>query len=51
MAAEAKKKMHVAIDSKGDESTEEEKVAAKDQISAVQISDRYMVFGLGKHAW
>jgi hypothetical protein len=25
--------------------------AGKGQISAVQISERYMLFGLGKHAW
>lgn len=50
MAAEAKR--NVIAGSKGDDATEEEKaVAAKGQISAVQISDRYMVFGLGKHAW
>lgn len=39
----------------GDDATEEEKATAlptdKGQISAVQISDRYLPFGLGKHAW
>lgn len=50
MAAEAKRK--VVANSNADDATGEEKaVAAKSQISAVQISDQYMVFGLGKHAW
>lgn len=39
----------------GDDATEQEKATAlpndKGQISAVQISDRYLPFGLGKHAW
>jgi len=39
--------------SEGDDATEEEKAvgAGKGQISAVQISERYMGFGLGRHAW
>jgi cytochrome P450 len=35
----------------GSEKSAETKVADKGQISAVQISGRYMPFGLGKHAW
>jgi hypothetical protein len=50
MAAEAQRK--ASETSEGDDATEEEKaVAGKGQISAVQISERYMLFGLGKHAW
>lgn len=50
MAAEAQNK--VAKTHEGDDATEEEiAVAARGQISAVQISERYMLFGLGKHAW
>ena len=50
MAAEARRR--VSERSEGDDATEEEKsVADRGQISAVQISERYMLFGLGKHAW
>jgi len=50
MAAAAHRKVSEA--NEGDDATEEEKVVAdRGQISAVQISQRYMLFGLGKHAW
>jgi len=50
MAAEAQRKACRTHD--GDHATEEEKAMPdKGQISAVQISERYMLFGLGKHAW
>lgn len=39
----------------GDDATKEEKATAlpaeKGQISAVQISDKFLPFGLGRHAW
>lgn len=39
----------------GDDATEEEKATAlpadKGQVSAVQISDKFLPFGLGRHAW
>lgn len=35
----------------GSEKSTEAAVAEKSQIGAVQISGRYMPFGLGKHAW
>lgn len=50
MAAAAQRK--ASETNEGDDATEEEKtVADRGQISAVQISERYMLFGLGKHAW
>jgi hypothetical protein len=50
MAATAQRK--ASERNEGDDATEEEKaVADRGQISAVQISERYMLFGLGKHAW
>jgi hypothetical protein len=50
MAAEAKRKADEICE--GDDATEEEKgVVDMGQVSAVQISGKYMLFGLGKHAW
>ena len=52
MAAEAQRR--ASERNEGDDATEEERAVAgsgKGQISAVQISERYMGFGLGKHAW
>lgn len=52
MAAEAQRK--ASETNEGDDATEEERAVAgsgKGQISAVQISERYMGFGLGRHAW
>lgn len=52
MAVEARRRVSERRD-EGDGAKEEERAVGggKGQISAVQISDRYMLFGLGKHAW
>jgi hypothetical protein len=50
MAAEARRRE--AEGSEGNDATKEEKEGGgKGQVGAVQISERYMLFGLGRHAW
>lgn len=52
MTAAAEPELKASEVDGGDDATEEERaVAGKGQIGAVQISERYLLFGLGRHAW
>jgi len=52
MAAAAEAELKGSGMDGGDDAMEEERAAGgKGQIGAVQISERYLLFGLGRHAW